>query len=66
MNPSDIYLDQVQAATEAHPTWEVDEVLRYVFTKWTKQDPEEFIAGLKEDMRKAEDAPPRHPFEVRS
>ena len=63
--PKDIYLDRVQAAVEEHPTWDAEETLLYVFRQWTGQHAEDFMYGVKEDMRKAEAAPPRAAWERR-
>lgn len=62
----DPYLDRVQAVTEKYPTWDENEILVYVFEKAIGQHPIDFILGIKENMRKAEDSAPRQPFENRN
>ena len=66
MKASDVYLDQVQAAVEEHPTWDAEQTLLHVFKKWTGLHAEDFMLGIKEDMQKVANATPRHPFENRN
>jgi hypothetical protein len=57
----DRYLDRVQEAVEAHPTWDVDEILRHTFKLWVCLDAEAFVEDIKVSMERDYEAQTRMP-----